>query len=162
MSDYSIDATGTNADPSPLDLLAQAVNAEVAAKDITLAVPDRPFRVRYTLAGLSPAKVQRWLKAHSVKGDLDTDAYNARVLAEQCAAIYLADGTEVLDDGEPVTFRSQALRTMTGESRAVEVVRVVYGGPEKAYGFSISQHANLLQERAGLGERAVEDDDPPT
>ncbi len=146
------------APPSALADLESELAAEVPDRSITLDVPGRPgWSVRYS-ADVSSAELNGWRRA--AKDDKAVDGVDAArlacgVLASKCRAL-VRNGTDVTDDGGPLTFQSAAIKDLYRTQRNVDVVAAFYGGHARDADLEAAARAVLAAAGWG-GEASVTD-----
>lgn len=114
---------------SPLDALRAELGEEVTTADVVLEVPGRPgYAVRYGTT-IDYEELSAWRKRAKDKSSpsgVDELRLAAIILANRCTGI-IRQGTEVLVDGEPLTFARRELQELVDAGSAREAVIRLYG-----------------------------------
>ena len=159
---------------SPLDVLKQAVAADIAVPDLVLRLPSRPaIKLSYAVS-IDGDKFQLWQRRAARKGtgsgannDIDVLKLSCIVLANQLSNVlvdYKGRDTVVNgEDGSPLNFTHPDFRSMIlgGDVNksigATQLVRDLYAND----GHLIA-HAREVIEAAGYGQEVDEFEDDPT
>jgi len=140
---------------SPLEALKALLSAEAASEPITRKVPNREgFSVRLATT-VEERELKHWTRSsqRKVGGRVEGDSvkFASLLIAAKCEAI-LYMGQEIEADGDVVTFRHPAIRTLLGlpaEASHVVVMEHFYGS-----GGHIVGVANEVLEAAGWGDNS--------
>lgn len=145
-------------DLDDLELLAQDLADEVVDTS-TYDVDTRPrYSVEYRL-NFEGRELDGWRKQskdRKASEGIDAIKLAGLVCAWTCVAIY-RDGRKLTDDGEPLTFRSQAIHELLGARGAVDAARKLYGRDGE-----LDKTARAILADAGWGDDARPSDVDPT
>jgi hypothetical protein len=131
---FSPPTPGEVAGPSPLEQLRKALAAPVAAKPLTLRVPERPGVTLRFSTGITQEQRTAWQKRSTKKSrrqnredEVDEMNFACLVLANTNEAIAFG-GVDAHDrDDTPLTFAMPALWEMVSAADPVSAIRNLFG-----------------------------------
>lgn len=159
-------SAGRTAVTAPVSELA-AIRDEIAAENeqpeddnlVRLQVPERPgWVVVCTTKGITYNRLLAWRKLPVVKkkgapGGISELMSGAVIISEQCRSI-IRNGTELVHQGEPVTFRDEAYREVFDAGDAVEAVLLTFKND-----WHVIAAGNQMLAASGFGQLVgIEDD----
>lgn len=115
-------------EPTLLSRLKDSLSKKVEREAILLEVPERPeMAVRYT-PNITQHQIKTWRRSSGAdrKEGMDGVRFACHVLANTCIGITIG-GTEVTENGTPVTFSHESVMKMVGVGRVFDCIREVYG-----------------------------------